>query len=73
MKKIDILYYLTGLTIIVSFLWTEYAIIFIEIPESNRDMFIHLIGIIEGSFVGGLVGYFFVSSRKVPSNGSTPN
>lgn len=64
MNKIDILYYATGFTIIISFLAVVTAVIWLPIPESNRELFIHMIGIVEGSFVTGLVGYFFVKSKE---------
>jgi Na+/citrate or Na+/malate symporter len=64
LKKFDLLYYLTGLTIILAFLAVVHTILYREVPEANKELFIHLIGIVEGSFVGGLVGFFFARSKK---------
>lgn len=63
MKLHDILQTLTAIAVIIAFLSVVAALIFIEIPERNRETFIHLMGIIEGSFVTGLVGYYFGSSK----------
>lgn len=58
------LYQATGYTVLVSFLFVIVALIFISIPEANREIFIHALGIIEGAFVGNLVNHFFGSSNK---------
>lgn len=60
----NILYYCTGFSVILSYLFVQFVIAFIDIPDHNRDIFIHLLGIIEGSFVTGLVGTFFTSSKR---------
>lgn len=58
------LYYATGLAVISAFVFIVLVLAFHEIPETNRELFIHLMGIIEGAFVGGLVASFFGSSKK---------
>ena len=40
-----------------------YAIIFIQVPESNRDLFVALVGLVEGSILTQSFNYFFGSSR----------
>lgn len=40
-----------------------YAIIFIQVPESNRDLFVALVGLVEGSILTQIFNYFFGSSR----------
>lgn len=65
------LYSLTGLAVIVSFVFVVLILAFHDIPEQNRDLFIHLLGIIEGSFVGGLVATFFGSSKREHDQGTT--
>lgn len=58
------LYQATGYTVLASFMFTIVALIFISIPEANREIFIHALGIIEGAFVGNLVNHFFGSSNN---------
>lgn len=70
MMKKAWLYQATGYTVLTSFLFVISALIFIPIPEANREIFIHVLGIIEGAFVGNLVNHFFGSSSKV--NKDTP-
>lgn len=71
--KHDLLYYCTGFSIIIAFLLVVYTILYREVPAANERLFTHLIGIIEGCFVGGLVGYFFTRSKpeKPDSNENT--
>lgn len=63
MKEIDILRLATGLSIIVVFLSMSYVTMFLTVPEGNRESFAHLRGMIDGAFVTGLVGYYFVKSK----------
>lgn len=63
LKQIDILYYATGFAIIAVFLTMSYVVMFIQIPEENKEAFAHLRGMIDGAFVTGLVGYYFVKSK----------
>lgn len=58
------LYQATGYTVLASFLFVIISLIFISIPEANREIFIHALGIIEGAFVGNLVNHFFGSSSN---------
>jgi hypothetical protein len=69
------LYQATGYTVLASFMFVLVALIFISIPEANREIFIHALGIIEGAFVGNLVNHFFGSaanSKKEPPPPDTP-
>lgn len=63
LKSIDILYYATGLSIITVFLTMSYVVMFIPVPKENAEAFAHLRGMIDGAFVTGLVGYYFVKSK----------
>jgi hypothetical protein len=63
-KQIDLLYYATGFAIIAVFLTMSYVVMFLQVPEENKEAFAHLRGMIDGAFVTGLVGYFFVKSNK---------
>jgi len=63
-KKTNLLKLITGFAIIGIFVFIVIALTYIEIPERNKEIFIHLIGIIEGAFVGNLCAYYFGSSKK---------
>jgi preprotein translocase subunit SecY len=64
LSKIDILYYATGFAIITVFMTMSYVVMFIAVPKENAEAFAHLRGMIDGAFVTGLVGYYFVKSKK---------
>lgn len=61
--RFDFLFYLTGLVGLGVFCFIVYAIVFLQIPESNKEIWIHLIGISEG-VVLSIFGYYFGSSIK---------
>lgn len=61
--KIDWLFNITGIIGLSVFCFIVYAITFLEIPERNKDVFIHLIGISEG-VVLSIFGYYFGSAVK---------
>lgn len=63
-KKKDLLYQATGFTVLGAFLLMIFALLFHEIPEANRELIVHVLGIIEGAFVGNLVNYFFGGSME---------
>jgi hypothetical protein len=62
-KEIDPLKLGTGFAIIIVFMTMSYVTMFLEVPEQNRESFAHLRGMIDGAFVTGLVGYYFVKSK----------
>jgi len=62
MKEGNLIKLLTAFSIIGAFDFVVYSLVFIEIPEGNREIFIHLMGIIEGCFVTSLVGYYYTRS-----------
>ena len=61
--KFDFLFYLTGLVGLFVFCFIVYAIVYLQIPEANKEIWIHLIGICEG-VVLSIFGYYFGSSIK---------
>ena len=63
MKRFDPIKFLTAASIIFAFDFIVVGLVFVEIPEANREIFIHLMGIIEGAFVGGLVAYYYTKSQ----------
>ena len=63
LHKFDFMFYITGLTGLSAFAFIIYAIVFLDIPEDNKEIWIHLIGITEG-VVLSIFGYYFGSSIK---------
>jgi len=61
--KFDFLFYLTGLVGLSVFCFIVYAIVYLEIPDQNKEIWIHLIGISEG-VVLSIFGYYFGSAMK---------
>lgn len=61
--KFDFLFYLTGVIGLGVFCFIVYAIVYLTIPEANKEIWIHLIGISEG-VVLSIFGYYFGSSMK---------
>jgi len=59
----DLMFNLTGLTGLGAFAFIIYAIVYLQIPESNKEVWIHLIGICEG-IVLSIFGYFFGSAIR---------
>ena len=59
----DLMFNLTGLTGLAAFAFIIYAIVYLEIPETNKEVWIHLIGICEG-IVLSIFGYFFGSAVR---------
>jgi hypothetical protein len=55
--------YIVGGTILLAFLMIIYALAFTVIPESNKDIFIHTIGIVEGAVIT-MIGYYFGTSTS---------
>ena len=60
---IDWLFNITGLVGLGAFAFIIYAIIKVEVPESNKEIFIHGIGIVEGVALS-IFGYYFGTSMK---------
>ena len=61
--KIDFLFNLTGLIGLGSFAVIVWAILALDIPEANKELFYHLIGIVEGVTLS-IFGYYFGTSMK---------
>ena len=62
-EKFDILFNITGLIGLGVFCFIVYAIVYVQIPSENKDLWIHLIGISEGIVIS-IFGYYFGSSIK---------
>jgi hypothetical protein len=61
--RIDWLFNLTGLVGLGAFGVIIWAIIALDIPEPNKELFYHLIGIVEGVSLS-IFGYYFGTSMK---------
>jgi hypothetical protein len=59
----DWLFNLAGIVGLGAFAFIIYAIIEIEVPEANKEIFIHGIGIVEGVALS-IFGYYFGTSMK---------
>lgn len=61
--RIDWLFNLTGLVGLGAFGVIIWAIIALDIPDANKELFYHLIGIVEGVSLS-IFGYYFGNSIK---------
>ena len=61
--QFDFMFNLTGVVGLFSFAFIIYAIVYLEIPDNNKEVWIHLIGICEG-IVLSIFGYFFGSAVR---------
>jgi len=59
----DWLFNVTGIVGLVVFCFIVYAIVYLQVPNENKEIWIHLIGISEG-VVLSIFGYYFGSSIK---------
>jgi hypothetical protein len=59
----DYLFTATGVIGLAVFVFIVYAIVFLTIPEQNKEVWIHLIGISEG-VVLSIFGYYFGSAMR---------
>jgi len=60
---IDWLFNLTGIIGLSSFAYLIYVIVNVEVPTNNKELFIHLIGIVEGVALS-IFSYYFGQSIK---------
>ena len=60
-NRFDFMFNLTGLVGLSCFSFLVYAIVYLEVPEHNKEIWIHLIGICEGITIS-IFGYFYGSS-----------
>ena len=58
--RFDFMFNLTGVIGLGAFAFIIYAIVYLRIPENNKEVWIHTIGIIEG-IVLSIFGYFYGS------------
>ena len=61
--KVDWLFNMTGIVGLGAFGVVIWAILSLEIPDSNKELFYHMVGIVEG-VVLSIFGYYFGTSMK---------
>lgn len=54
---------LTGIVGLAAFVFLVYTVVTTNVPESNKEIFIHMIGIVEGVALS-IFGYYFGSAVK---------
>lgn len=62
--------YVVGSVVLLSFFIVIYALAFRAIPEQNKEIFIHSVGILEGVVIT-IVGYYFGSSSGSKAKSDT--
>ena len=61
--KQDWMMWVTGLVGLLSFMFTIYAVVYIDSVREN-ELFIHLMGVIEGVVIGNIFAYYYGASVK---------
>ena len=61
--KQDWMMVITGMVGLLCFVFTIYAVVYIESVKEN-ELFIHLMGMIEGVVIGNIFAYYFGASVK---------
>ena len=61
--QFDLMFNLTGVIGLAAFAFIIYAIVYLDIPENNKEVWILLIGICEG-IVLSIFGYFYGAAVK---------
>ena len=59
----DWMFNLTGIVGLTAFVFLVYTVVTTEVPASNKEIFIHLLGIVEGVALS-IFGYYFGSAIK---------
>ena len=53
----------TGIVGLVSFCFMIYAVVYLEVPENNKEVFINILGISQG-IVLSIFGFYYGSAVK---------
>jgi len=59
----DWMFNATGIVGLLAFAFLVYTVVTTEVPASNKEIFIHMIGIVEGVALS-IFGYYFGSAKK---------
>lgn len=70
LKRIDLMKTFTGILMLCVFSYMVFHITDRELPEGNREIIIHILGIIEG-VVMSIVTYYFGSSKGSQEKAAT--
>ena len=60
--KFDFMFYLSGITGLASFAFVIYVLVYVELKQGNKELFVHLLGLIEGVALS-IFAYYFGSSK----------
>jgi len=60
--KFDFMFYLSGITGLASFGFVIYVLVYVELKTGNKELFVHLLGLIEGVALS-IFAYYFGSSK----------
>ena len=63
LMSVDLIRFMTAFTVMGTFFMITNALIYQKIPEANKEILIHLLGIVEGA-VMTVVAYEFGSSKS---------
>jgi len=61
--KTDYMHAFTGIVGLVSFCFMIYAVVYLDVPESNKEVFINILGICQG-IVLSIFGFYYGSAVK---------
>ena len=61
--RMDLMFYLTGIVCLSAFALIVYAIVYMRIPEDNQELFIHLVGLVEGAVLT-IIAYYYGTSKS---------
>ena len=60
--KFDFMFYLSGITGLAAFGFVIYVLVYVELKQGNKELFVHLLGLIEGVALS-IFAYYFGSSK----------
>ena len=60
--KFDFMFYLSGVTGLAAFGFMIYVLVFVDLKPGNKELFVHLLGMIEGVALS-IFAYYFGSSK----------
>ena len=61
--KQDWMMFITGLIGLASFVFLIYAVVYVE-GVTDNDLFVHLMGMIEGVVIGNIFAYYYGTSSQ---------
>jgi hypothetical protein len=61
--KFDLMFYLTGIICLATFALVVVGIMYKNIPPDNKELFIHLVGLVEGAVLT-IIAYYYGTSKS---------